>query len=383
MALTVFLLVALASYAFAMLRGLPDTEASPADAGLLRLAGWAGVLLVAVDGLRTRENVRSVIRCVAVVGGLTAALGLLQSATGSSLIDWIRIPGLSLSSELANIDSRGGFIRAAGMAVHPLEYGVVLSTSLPLAITLALTGSGKRRNLWWIPVGLIAVAAMLSVSRAALICMTAAFIVLLFVWPKAIRRSAIMLVALLVAIIYVASPGMLGTLFGLFTVGTNDPSISSRTNGYSTAFGMISQHLFMGRGFGTFLPAYVIVDNQYLGLLVELGIAGLAAFLGLIAAGAYCAWRARRMAGDDSLRQTSQGNARLNSRGRHRLWLLRCAVFPYGGRPDVRASRNRGRPLQNRARRLATQRLLLSRSHATGLVRERKARWRPTAAKMA
>ena len=31
-ALTVFLLVALASYAFAMLRGLPDTEASPADA---------------------------------------------------------------------------------------------------------------------------------------------------------------------------------------------------------------------------------------------------------------------------------------------------------------------------------------------------------------
>ncbi|UOD79538.1 O-antigen ligase family protein [Paenarthrobacter ureafaciens] len=305
-ALTVFLLVALASYAFAMLRGLPDTEASPADAGLLRLAGWAGVLLVAVDGLRTRENVRSVIRCVAVVGGLTAALGLLQSATGSSLIDWIRIPGLSLSSELANIDSRGGFIRAAGMAVHPLEYGVVLSTSLPLAITLALTGSGKRRNLWWIPVGLIAVAAMLSVSRAALICMTAAFIVLLFVWPKAIRRSAIMLVALLVAIIYVASPGMLGTLFGLFTVGTNDPSISSRTNGYSTAFGMISQHLFMGRGFGTFLPAYVIVDNQYLGLLVELGIAGLAAFLGLIAAGAYCAWRARRMAGDDSLRQTSQ-----------------------------------------------------------------------------
>jgi O-antigen ligase len=62
----------------------------------------------------------------------------------------------------------------------------------------------------------------------------------------------------------------------------------------------------MGRGFGTFLPAYVIVDNQYLGLLVELGIAGLAAFLGLIAAGAYCASRARRMAGDDSLRQTSQ-----------------------------------------------------------------------------
>lgn len=305
-ALSAFLIVAASSYALAMVRGLPETEASPADAGLIRLAGWAGILLIATDGLTTREGVRTLLRRIALAGGLTAALGLLQFATGSSLIEWIRIPGLSLSSELANIDSRGGFIRAAGMSLHPLEYGVVLSTSLPIAVTLALNDTSKRRLLWWIPVGLIAVAAMLSVSRAALICMALAFLILLPVWPKQLRRRAVAVSALLVGVIYVVTPGMIGTLFGLFTIGTDDPSISSRTNGYATAFGMASQQLFLGRGFGTFLPAYVIVDNQYLGLLVELGIAGLLAFLMLVVAGIICAWQARRAAKDNELRQMSQ-----------------------------------------------------------------------------
>jgi O-antigen ligase len=99
---------------------------------------------------------------------------------------------------------------------------------------------------------------------------------------------------------------MIGTLFGLFTVGTEDPSISSRTNGYTTAFGMISQHLLVGRGFGTFLPAYVIVDNQYLGILVELGITGLVAFVLVVLAGLFCAWQARRLATNESLRHMSQ-----------------------------------------------------------------------------
>ncbi len=305
-ALAAFLLVAASSYAYAMVRGLPESEASPADAGLLRLAGWAGILLIATDGLTTRESVRTLLRRIALAGGLTALLGLLQFATGSSLIEWIRIPGLSVSSELANIDSRGGFVRAAGMSLHPLEYGVVLSTSLPIAITLALNDTTKRRLLWWLPVGLISVAAMLSVSRAALICMALAFLILLPVWPKQLRRKAVMVSALLVAVIYVVTPGMIGTLLGLFTIGTDDPSISSRTNGYSTAFGMASQNVLLGRGFGTFLPAYVIVDNQYLGLLVELGIAGLIAFLLLVFAGILCAWQARKSARDNELRQMSQ-----------------------------------------------------------------------------
>ncbi|BCW36373.1 hypothetical protein StoSoilA2_24290 [Arthrobacter sp. StoSoilA2] len=92
---------------------------------------------------------------------------------------------------------------------------------------------------------------------------------------------------------------------GLFTAGTDDPSISSRTNGSATAFGIASNNLLVGRGFGTFLPEYVIVDNQYLGLLVELGILGLLAFVTLLVAGMTCAWRSRKLAKDDVMRQMS------------------------------------------------------------------------------
>jgi O-antigen ligase len=69
---------------------------------------------------------------------------------------------------------------------------------------------------------------------------------------------------------------------------------------------MLENNPIVGRAFGTFLPEYIIVDNQYLGLLVELGVLGLAMFLALIASGLSCAWRARRLAVDNEMRQMSQ-----------------------------------------------------------------------------
>ncbi|MEV7604331.1 O-antigen ligase family protein [Paenarthrobacter sp. NPDC089322] len=306
LALALFLGVAVASYAIAMLQGLPEKESSPADGGLIRLLAWAGILLLIHDGVKNRRGLFAIMRRVVLVGTFTAVLGLLQFATGASLIDWISIPGLSPSAELANIDVRGGFIRAAGMAAHPLEYGVVLSSSFPMALTLAITDTGRNLLLRWLPVGAIAVASVMSVSRSALIAVAIAFIFLVPAWSRTIRRRAYVALVGMLGVIYLVTPGMLGTLRGLFTVGADDTSITSRTNGYSTAFGMVENNPIFGRGFGTFLPEYVIVDNQYLGLLVELGIVGLCMFVILIVAGLACAWRARRNAKGDELRQASQ-----------------------------------------------------------------------------
>ena len=49
-----------------------------------------------------------------------------------------------------------------------------------------------------------------------------------------------------------------------------------------TAMGIVLQYFqqrpIFGRGFSTFLPAYRILDNQFLGLLVDIGIVGLVSF---------------------------------------------------------------------------------------------------------
>ncbi|MGF4042272.1 O-antigen ligase family protein [Paenarthrobacter nitroguajacolicus] len=305
-ALAVFLAAAAASYAIAMLHGLPDKESSPADAGLIRLCAWAGICLLIHDGIRTRQDLITVMRRVVLIGTFTASLGLLQFVTGNSWVDSITIPGMTATADFSNIDVRAGYVRAAGMAAHPLEYGVVLTSSFPMALTLALTDKNKNWLTRWLPVAAITLASVLSVSRSALIAVAIAFVVLIPVWSKATRRRAYLAISGLLLLMSFITPGMLGTLRGLFTVGADDSSITSRTNGYSTAFGMLANNPIIGRGFGTFLPEYVIVDNQYLGLLVELGVVGLLLFIALIVTGLSCALRSRVYAADDTMRQVSQ-----------------------------------------------------------------------------
>lgn len=305
-AMVVFVVVALSSYSLAMLHGVPDSEASPADTGLIRLTSWAGIFLLINDGLASHHTMIKVLRSLVIVGTVTAVLGLMQFATGSSLVDWVSIPGFSAASELTGVQSRGGFIRAAGMASHPLEYGVVLAASFPIAIALAVTDRARGWPLRWLPVAAISGAAVLSVSRSALMAFGVAVLALVPSWPQRVRRGALLLGILSAVGMYLFTPGMLGTLRGLFTVGTADPSINSRTSAYTTAFGMLANNPVVGRGFGTFLPDYVIVDNQFLGILVELGFVGLAAFISLILCAIICAWRARRLAADDQMRQISQ-----------------------------------------------------------------------------
>lgn len=304
--LGVLLVFAVASYAIAMLHGVPEKESSPADGGLIRLFAWTGICFLLNDGLRNRIELLKVLRHIVMAGTLTACLGLLQFVTGSSLVDWMSIPGLNSADSISNIDVRGDFVRAAGMASHPLEYGVVLAVSFPLAITLAFTDTTKSWLAKWTPVCAIVCASALSVSRTALIATAVSFVALIPAWPKQRRRRAYVAIVLLLVGVYFITPGMLGTLRGLFTFGSADSSINSRTESFSIAIEMVANNPIVGRGFGTFLPEYVIVDNQYLGLLVELGVLGVISFVSLIAAGLHCAKRARLVSVDEVMIQLSQ-----------------------------------------------------------------------------
>ena len=56
----------------------------------------------------------------------------------------------------------------------------------------------------------------------------------------------------------------------------------------------ISGSPVVGKGFGTFLPKYWILDNAYLGMTIEAGFLGLLALLTLIVSGLVSARSARR-----------------------------------------------------------------------------------------
>lgn len=295
-ALGLFVLTVLAAYAWAMMRGLPLNEISPADTALVKLFGWCGILLVAHDGIDHLERFRVLLRRIAVGGALLATLGLLQFVTKHPLIDLIQLPGMSNDGAyVSGVNARAGFVRVTGTAVHPLEYGLVLCVAFPIAITLAIEehrGGLFRR---WYPPIVLAVASVMSISRSALIGFTAGLLFLIPGWPRRVRRWALLGAVGLVLAVGLLVPGMIGTIRGMFTGISTDSSALSRVNSYDTV-GAFIVRFPAGKGFGTFLPVYHILDNQFLQLAIETGLLGLAAFVGMLVAAVWAGLRARRLA---------------------------------------------------------------------------------------
>lgn len=302
-ALLLFVGCVLASYAYANFRGLPSSESSPADSGILRLAGWVGVALIAADGIDSRERLHRILSRISIAGALMAVLGLAQFWTGQSLIDWISLPGFAVDNSLAGVQGRAGFIRPQGTAVHPLEYGVVLCASLPIAISLAMTDRRTSILIRWLPSAVIAFASLLSVSRSTLLGVLIGVLILAPRWSPRVRLYVLAAAGMLVGVMYVAVPGMAGTVKGMFLGVGTDSSTISRTDAYDAAFEIALRNPFLGRGFSTFLPQYLILDNQFLGLLIEVGVLGLAAWLVLLAIAVILPWTATRQPTDDGVRQ--------------------------------------------------------------------------------
>lgn len=264
------------SYGVSSTMALPVTEGSVADMGILRVVAFAGVLLVANDGIPSHERLLTLLRRCCLLAGFYASLGIAQFATGLSFVDRIPLPGLSQSAG-DGIDIRSGFVRPEATAMHPLEYAVVLTMLLPLCLTFAIHDRQRSALLRWFPVAAIATSAALSVTRSALVGMVVVVLILFPTWPAAVRAKLGACLVLGAAAIYLMIPGMAGTVLGLFSGG--DTSVSSRTDSYGTALSFMEISPWFGRGYGTFLPSYRILDNQYLSLAIEIGVVGLAAVL--------------------------------------------------------------------------------------------------------
>ncbi|MEO6310238.1 MAG: O-antigen ligase family protein [Leifsonia sp.] len=301
-----FALAVLASYVVAMVRPIDGLEINAADRGLLLIASWIGLIVLSCDGLTTRARLELPLRAFVTVGGIVALIGILQFITGRALVDVIQIPGLTPNTDLTSIYDRGGFTRAAGTSTHPIEFGVVLAMILPLALHFAFSDTHRGRIQRWFPVAVIAFAVPITISRSALVGVVVALLVLMPTWTARRRRLSYLVIGAIVVVVYVAIPGMLGTLIRLFTGLAADGSARSRTDSYALAGEFIARSPFFGRGLSTFLPEYRILDNQYLGLLIEVGIVGTLAILVLFVVAIGTAFRTRRMSSDPTTRSLAQ-----------------------------------------------------------------------------
>ncbi len=200
--------------------------------------------------------------------------------------------------------------RVAGTAIHPIEFGVVLAFILPFAMRYAFDAPKGERLRPFVKLGLIVMALPMALSRSGTLGAMAAVIVLVSTWSWERRKRLLMLLPAFLVAVRAMAPGLLGSLFSLFASVRQDDSIKHRTQDYNVVGQFISHHPFFGRGFGTFLPQkYFLLDNQYLGTIIEMGFIGLAVVVALVVTGFFTARGARRLATNPKVKDLAQAFA--------------------------------------------------------------------------
>lgn len=326
-ALALFLLSVGITYVLAMSRPMSSDEHSPADVAVLALASWTGTLLLTHDGIFDRRRLNLLVWRFVVCGGLIALLGLVQVATRQLWVDQLSIPGLS-SAPAYGLTTRGGFPRPAGTSIHPIEYGVLLAMILPLALHVGVFHTHRRLLVRWLPAVALAGIIPLTSSRSAYLGALISVLILMIGWPRLWRLRALGVGAAGILAMLVVTPNFLNSIVGLFTGASEDPSITSRTDSFALAFEFVDRHPFFGRGLGTFLPKYRIFDNQYLLLLVTVGVVGTIAFLAIAISAVVMTARLRTRLTDSSSRDLALALCASVAAGFACLFMFDAFAFP-------------------------------------------------------
>lgn len=254
--------------------------------GLLVLFAYAGTYFLTLALVRDRAGVERVARVAVGAGAIAAASAVVERFTLSNPIRTaaLSIPLIEESREARQL-VRGAGVRVAGTGEHAIAFGAAMAMLLPLAVYLAVTTEGARRLAWSAATALIAAAMLFTVSRSALISASAAFLVLLVLWPKWRKRLVVAAVVGLFAT-HMFVPGLLGTFRATLNPSyimqqeNNPNTASARVTDYPIVAEIVPRQPLFGLGYADFAPdRYIHLDNQLLKFLLEVGFAGTAMVL--------------------------------------------------------------------------------------------------------
>ncbi|GAC69191.1 O-antigen ligase family protein [Gordonia soli] len=291
------LMIVLMSYAAAAARGMTAAQQAGADRSLTTQVLSCGAFFLLVTVIRTRTAVIWILRGLVIGGTLSALYALLQTAIGFDIAPHMRIPVL-LKADVSTLVSglmRAGSVRPQGAAGHPLELSAVLSALVPIAVGITSEAHSRRERWWpWAVMGtILAVGALTTVSRSAIVGMAVAAVVLALYSP--IRRAVVGITSIGVVVggAWVVQLPLFTRLNEVFTSGSNDNSLGSRSFGANWVSEHYVQFFWLGQGPGTYdLNKQPVLDNEYLSRLMEVGVLGLLGFITFIAVGVVASQRA-------------------------------------------------------------------------------------------
>ncbi len=248
------------------------------------------VFYLIVSVVRTRKQVDFLVRLLVGGAAIISVFGVIEFNTGYNIFNHLQsfIP-LLRSSGPPIIPDRSGRLRVYASAQHPIALGAAMVLLLPLALYLART-SGKRR--WWVAMALVLMGSLSTLSRTATLMLIVVVVTLLRLRPELKRFwPAIIPIA---AVIHVALPNTLGAMINSFAPKGGLIAEQKERGGHGSgrianlALGIkaAKDHPLIGVGFGTRVidgpkANANIIDDQWLGTLLETGFLGIVAWIWL------------------------------------------------------------------------------------------------------
>jgi len=250
-----------------------------------------------VSVIRRRRQIDVLLGVLVSGGALVAAAGIVERRIGYNVFDHLAgiLPFLDFAGE--KILGRGGRLRVFASAQHPIALGGLFAILIPIGFALGF----RRGRAWWVPTGLLALGVMATASRTPIVMLAASAGALLWLKPKDTKRLIPFLVPAIV-VVHVALPGALGSFRNAFfpagglvaeqsAIPENaDPLLAGgRIRLLSPSLELWAERPLFGQGYGTRVTGFdeenrnaPILDNQWLGSLLEIGLLGVAAWVWLL-----------------------------------------------------------------------------------------------------
>jgi hypothetical protein len=268
---------------------------------------------------RTRHDLDLFIKTLVAGGAAVGFFAVIEYRTGINVFNHLSqyVPILHYVGGVEDI-SRSGRLRVFASAQHPIALAAAMVMMVPLGVYLGLT---TRRVRWWVATCFLGMGALATLSRTGVVMFVAGAIVFSIVRPREARRlSPLLLLGLIAA--FLVLPQALGTMESAFfpkhglvadqtTVAyLGNGHVSGRLNTLGPNLHLWRKTPFFGQGFGTRIidtsdPHYTnadILDDQWLGTLLETGAFGALALLWVIARSTRLLGRvARRRPSSDGL----------------------------------------------------------------------------------
>jgi O-antigen ligase len=271
-------------------RGLPDASTLHNYAKFV-----LGVLFffTVINCVRTRDQARFALRALIIAGGASALLGLLLYALNDQtalrlLVSLGRIGYPTAGRVLRFVeDDPEGLERAIGTSVDPNSFGGMLALVSALAAAQIFAEKPLLRRWLLISiVGLMGVIILLTFSRAALfgLIVAAAFVATM----RYRRLWWVMIAAGILAALVLFGLGIGDAFVERVSEGVRfeDQAQQMRLAEYQNAINIIVRYPFFGIGFGLAPDIDLVagVSSIYLAIAQRMGLLGLVAFLGIVAA---------------------------------------------------------------------------------------------------